>query len=289
MNRVALYHLESLLWIARLGTFHAAADRLNITQPTISARMRELEGQLGYPLFQREGRRMLLTPRARQLVQDCEPIWAQLERAFDKGQRSGSVRIGTGEIAAATCLPDFLASLERDWPGVTLDVSIELTAHLIEHLLSAASDLVFLAGPVAAPGLKVASIGTVRLVWLGHPETARRIAQDGWEPPVWSLPRHSPLYGLMLEMLAERKIDPAVIHRCNNVRALIETVAAGQGVALLPALMAAEAMARGDLVEVWPAPKGSILFQAAMRAGESDPLILDLFERARSLHIAESA
>jgi DNA-binding transcriptional LysR family regulator len=163
------------------------------------------------------------------LVQDCEPIWAQLERAFDKGQRTGSVRIGTGEIAAATCLPGFLAGLERDWPGVTLDVSIELTAHLIEHLLSAASDLVFLAGPVAAPGLKVASIGTVRVVWLGHPETARRIAQDGWEPPVWSLPRHSPLYGMMLEMLAERNIDPAVIHRCNNVRALIETVAAGRG------------------------------------------------------------
>jgi DNA-binding transcriptional LysR family regulator len=228
MNRVALYHLESLLWIARLGTFHAAADRLNITQPTISARMRELEGQLGYPCSSARGGACCSPARA--------PVGAGLRT--DLGSTGACLRQGPahrfrphrhGEIAAATCLPGFLAGLERDWPGVTLDVSIELTAHLIEHLLSAASDLVFLAGPVAAPGLKVASIGTVRVVWLGHPETARRIAQDGWEPPVWSLPRHSPLYGMMLEMLAERNIDPAVIHRCNNVRALIETVAAGRG------------------------------------------------------------
>ena len=43
INRVSLYHLETLLWIDRLGTFSAAAERLNTTQPTVSARMRELE------------------------------------------------------------------------------------------------------------------------------------------------------------------------------------------------------------------------------------------------------
>lgn len=280
MHRIALYHLETLLWIARLGTFHAAAARLNTTQPTISARMRELEGQLGYPLFQREGRRMLLTARARQLVQDCEPIWVQLERALDSTHRAGSVRIGTGEIAAATCLPGFLAGIERDFPGVSMEVSIELTAHLIEHLLSAVSDLVFLAGPVAAPGLKVASIGRVKLVWLGSPETAARMDE---KVPVWSLPRHSPLHRIMLETLAEKGLEPGIIHRCNNVRALIDTVAAGQGIALLPAIMAAEAMARGALVELWPAPDRDVLFQVAMRAGESDPLIVDLFNRATAL------
>jgi len=67
MNRIALYHLETLLWIARLGTFAAAAERLNTTQPAISARVRELEAQIGYAIFQREGRRMMLT-RARAAI-----------------------------------------------------------------------------------------------------------------------------------------------------------------------------------------------------------------------------
>ena len=61
INRVSLYHLETLLWIDRLGTFSAAAERLNTTQPTVSARMRELEQRLGTALFRREGRAMSLT------------------------------------------------------------------------------------------------------------------------------------------------------------------------------------------------------------------------------------
>src|SRR3546814_1439625 len=67
INRIAFYHLETLLWIARLGTFAAAAERLNTTQPAISARVRELENHLGTVLFRREGRTMTLTPAGRDL------------------------------------------------------------------------------------------------------------------------------------------------------------------------------------------------------------------------------
>ncbi|EJL24081.1 LysR family transcriptional regulator, partial [Novosphingobium sp. AP12] len=73
MKRIALFHLETLMWIDRLGTFAAAAQRLNTTQPAISARVREIEEQLGVALFQREGRRMVLSARGRRLVQASEP------------------------------------------------------------------------------------------------------------------------------------------------------------------------------------------------------------------------
>ncbi|MFD2578711.1 LysR family transcriptional regulator [Novosphingobium colocasiae] len=100
MKRIAIYHLETLLMIARLGTFRAAAERLNTTQPAISARVREVELQLGVQLFRREGRRMVLTTRGRQLVQACEPHWAGLEQAlmeasdFFRCHRGGADRIG---------------------------------------------------------------------------------------------------------------------------------------------------------------------------------------------------
>jgi DNA-binding transcriptional LysR family regulator len=126
MKRLALYHLETLTWIARLGTFRAAAERLNTTQPAISARVREVEEQLGIPLFQREGRRMVLTARGRLLIQACEPLWTGLEQALleigDYAGASGMVRVGSGEIAAASCLPAFIHGVERDMPGVTLEV-----------------------------------------------------------------------------------------------------------------------------------------------------------------------
>ena len=278
MNRIALYHLETLLWIARLGTFAAAAERLNTTQPTISARVRELEAQIGYPLFRREGRRMLLTVRGRQLVRDTEPLWAALERTLAADNLAGArgvVRIGTGEIAAASCLPGFVAEIEHDMPAVTLDITISLTAQLLQDLLGATSDLVFLAGPVASPGLQTASIGGVALQWLASPTTAASVTS---RPP-----RQSPLHQVMLETLSGDAL-PA-IRTCNNARMLIDIIAAGQGMALLPETMTREAVADGRLQEVWPRPKRGIEFQAAIRAEESDPLVLELFRRAAGLRI----
>ena len=176
MRRLALYHLETLLWISRLGTFGAAAERLNTTQPAISARVREIESQLGIAIFRREGRRMVLTVRGRQLVRDCEPLWATIERTFLEADgfagASGVVRIGSGEIAAASCLPGFMREIKEALPGVTIEIALDLIARLLEQLLAGVSDIVFLAGPVASPGIRTQSIGMVELLWLASPQTA---------------------------------------------------------------------------------------------------------------------
>src|SRR3546814_11569038 len=82
INRIALYHLETLLWIDRLGTFSAAAERLNTTQPTVSARMRELEQRLGTALFRRDGRAMSLTAAGRKPVRACDPLLRDMQYAM---------------------------------------------------------------------------------------------------------------------------------------------------------------------------------------------------------------
>ena len=292
MKRLAIYHLETLLWIARLGTFRAAAERLNTTQPAISARVREMEEQLGVALFRREGRRMVLTARGRDLAHDFEPLWAGFERALFKASdfagATGVVRVGTGEIAAASCLPGFVGMIERDLPGVTLEVELDLTARMLQHLLGGTSDLVFLAGPVASPGIRTAPIGSVGLVWAASRATARAAAAAGGfggSLPVWSIPSHSPLHGVMLETLATHGIKPRGISTCNNVRALVDIVLAGGGAAVLPETMVRADLASGTLVEVLPRPKRKIRFEAAIRSNEQDPLILELFRRASALEI----
>lgn len=288
MKRLAIYHIETLLWIARLGTYRAAADRLNTTQPAISARVREIEEQLGVALFRREGRNMVLTARGRALVADFEPLWAGFERALfrasDFGGATGIVRIGTGEIAAATCLPAFVSAVERDLPGVTLEIELDLTARMLQQLLAGTSDLVFLAGPVASPGVRTVALGAVGLVWVASAATA---AAGGFDRPlpVWSIPEHSPIHGAMRESLAQHGIVPPVIRTCNNVRALVDIVRAGQGAALLPETMIRAQLAEGTLVPVLPPPARQIRFEAAIRSAERDPLILELFRRVEGLRI----
>ncbi|MDF8331949.1 LysR family transcriptional regulator [Novosphingobium cyanobacteriorum] len=288
MKRLAIYHLETLLWIARLGTFRAAAERLNTTQPAISARVKEMEDQLGVALFRREGRGMVLTAKGRDLVKDFEPLWAGFERALFKASdfagATGVVRIGAGEIAAASCLPGFVAQVEQDLPGVTLELELDLTARMLQQLLGGTSDIVFLAGPVASPGIRTAAIGSVRLVWVASRATAQ--AGGFANPlPVWSIPSHSPLHGVMRESLAQHGIAPPTIATCNNVRTLVEIVLAGRGAAVLPETMIRAELASGALVEVLPRPKRQVRFEAAIRSTESDPLILELFRRASALRI----
>lgn len=292
MKRIALFHLETLMWIDRLGTFAAAAQRLNTTQPAISARVKEIEEQLGVPLFQREGRRMILTARGRRLVQVSEPLCRGLEQvlleASDFAGATASVRIGAGEIAATTCLPAFIHAIERDRPGVAMEVELDLTAPMLQQLLSGTRDIVFLAGPVASPGMRTASIGSVALVWAAGPQVA---ARGGFAQalPVWSLPDHSPLHAVTMATLKEHRITPRGLHTCNNVRTLIEIVAGGQGAAVLPETMVRGHLASGALVEVLPRPRHAVHFEAAIRTRERDPVILDLFERACRLTIEARA
>jgi len=288
MRKLAIYHLETLLWIARLGTFRAAAERLGTTQPAISARVREIEAQLGIELFRREGRGVVLTARGRQLVQDCEPLLAGFERALmeagDYAGARGVVRLGAGEIAAASCLPGFVHEIERDLPGVTLEVELDLTARMLQQLLGGTRDLVLLAGPAASPGLATVPIGEVALVWVGSAATAAAGALA--QPlPLWSLPPHSPLHQVLGDELAAGRVAARAINTCNNVRTMIDLLAGGLGAAVLPETMVRGALASGALVELGPRPARTIRFEAAIRAAEKDPVILELFRRAAALRI----
>lgn len=296
MNRIALYHIETLLWIDRLGTFAAAARRLNTTQPAISARVRELEGHLGLQLFRREGRVMALTTAGRRLVREFSPIWATLQNTLlgNSGyhEATGVVRIGAGEIAAASCLPGFVSRLKAAMPGVSLEIEIELTANLIQHLIGGQTDIAFAPGAIAHPALKAASIGPVRLVWLASPAIAARIAREGFASgpnalPVWSLSDQSPLYHAMRAAMCEAGIADLAMNFANNARLMIDIVAAGGGIGLFPLPMVEAALRAGDLVLLPDTPEPPpVDFQVAIRAAESDPLVLEIYRQACALTVS---
>ncbi|KKW91808.1 MULTISPECIES: LysR family transcriptional regulator [Sphingobium] len=288
MNRIAFYHIETLLWIARLGTFGAAADRLNASQPTISARIRELEGQIGFPLFQREGRNMMLTVRGREFVQRCETLWTTLQQTLLSPDEfrgaSGIVRVGSGEIAAASCLPVFTNAIGKSMPKISLEIEIDLTAHLIDDLLSGRVDMVFAIGPITMPGIVAATIRQVELVWLASRELGESITEKGGEiestVPLWSVARSSPMHDLMATMIRKSSFQHPHVHNCNNVRSLIDIVESGGGIGLFPLNMVEEKIAAGSLVKLDEEVPPPILLQTAMRSGDHDPIISELFRRS---------
>lgn len=295
INRIALYHLETLFWIDRLGTFAAAAERLHATQPAVSARMRELETRVGTALFRRDGRVMSLTPAARKLVRECEPLLRQMEAALlgsgGFGEARGVVRIGAGEIAAATILPPFMVGVKRDMPLVGLEVEIDLTARLIAQLLAGHTDLVFAVGPVAHPALTSHPIGAVKLLWLARKDVVEAFrayrAGTGDAVPFWSLATHSPIYARMRDGLAQLQMSDALLNLSNNARMMVDIAKAGGGVGVFPEPMVRSEMERGELVMVPDMPElGAVHFLALTRTTETDPILQRIYTEAQKLDIS---
>jgi DNA-binding transcriptional LysR family regulator len=292
INRISLYHLETLLCIDRLGTFAAAAQRLNTTQPAVSARVREMEAHLGARLFRREGRAMSFTPAGRQLVREWSGLWGDVQnmllRCGGFGEAGGVVRIGAGEIAAASCLPAFLAELKAEMPHVLLELEIDLTANLIQQLLTGRTDIAFAAGPITHPVLKSQPIGSVELLWLAHPTIAAMIRKgEGAERiPVWSLASHSPLHGRMRKAIAASPMSGQALNLCNNVRVMVDIAKACGGIGVFPEPMVRGEIATGELVKLDGMPTAEALeFHVAMRSADNEPVTARIFEAASMLSI----
>ena len=237
---------------------------------------------------------MTLTPAGRQLVQESEPLMARFLGIFQTTglgtEAHGVVRFGAGEIAAASCLPSFVAGLQQELPNVSLEIEIALTADLIQQILSGRTDLVFGAGRIAHPALKTRSIGTVDLLLLASPASiaAMRAGASADRLPIWSLSSHSPLYQIMKNAIATSGMASHSVNLCNNARMMIDIVIAGNGIGIFPHSMVRQQLEDGLLARVPGAVDiEPVEFQVAIRAGETDPLILNIFERASQLDIRE--
>src|SRR5260370_32833363 len=112
MSRLRLTQIETFFWIARLGSFQQAAARLNLSQPTISLRIRQLEAVIGVSLFERQGHRIRLSEQGEQLLtlaQDLLTLSNQIEARFvPVNATKGVVRLGLPESVAATCLSSLI-------------------------------------------------------------------------------------------------------------------------------------------------------------------------------------
>lgn len=134
MRRLRLRHLEVLTTIASAQSLTAAAQRLGVSQPSVSQWLADVEAALGVALFER-GRRLrptiYLDPvlrHAQALLDASQRLRAEIDVLRDGG--TGSVRIGTMQVGAPTLVPDALVRLKRSHPALRLTVIEDIAAGL---------------------------------------------------------------------------------------------------------------------------------------------------------------
>ncbi len=162
--------LETLIWICRLGSVRKAADRLGASQPAASARIRELEEELGINLLMRDKRPIRIAPQGREVLRLAESMVELADRmkryANEARPIYGTVRLGANHGVASSWLPSLLHSCYDRLPGVEIELVVELTDKLAELLRTGKLDIAFTIGRIDDPAIGYSRLYDVELEWV---------------------------------------------------------------------------------------------------------------------------
>src|SRR5690606_32386944 len=144
---ISLRNLRYFQSVARLNHFGRAADACSVTQPALSMQIRELEGYLGFRLFERGRDGARLTEAGREALAHAERVLGAVadmesQRRRQRGPLSGPFRLGVIPSVAPYLLPRLLPSVMQRIPQARLTLRETLTATLVEELLAGDLDAI---------------------------------------------------------------------------------------------------------------------------------------------------
>jgi DNA-binding transcriptional LysR family regulator len=254
MRSLNLDQLRALIEVVELGSFSAAARRLNLTQPAVSLQIRELEKRVDVLLVRRIGKRAYATPAGRELIEHANGIFDSTNRAMSAMRRHkegglGAVHVGCGSAALTYLVLPVLQRLRREHPTIELAVTTGSTSDITERISRNAVDLGFTGLPVDASLFDATIVRDMALVAIlpsgdGDAPGKMTAVEIARRQLILSPPRSN--YALLArEWLRAAGLEVRPAMEIDNIEAIKAAVAAGFGVALIPEV----AISRGPSVE----------------------------------------
>jgi DNA-binding transcriptional LysR family regulator len=248
-----LTRLKVFRAVASYGSFTKAAEAMGYSQPSISHQVAQLERELSVQLFERQARRVTLTPAGQVFLRHVRAVLVQLadaEREVAETARTGGrlLRLASFPTAAATLMPPAVAAFRARQPGSELrlteaDPPVSVPALLAgEHDLAVTYDYPVL-GAAADPALELEPLCLDHMVVAlppGHgAASSGRVTLADLVTAQWIAPHSSVCRDALEFACRSAGFAPAVVSETNDYQAMQGLVAAGVGVALLPRLAVA--------------------------------------------------
>jgi DNA-binding transcriptional LysR family regulator len=286
---IELRHLRYFLVVAEELHFSRAADRLDIAQPPLSQMIRRLEHELGVSLFHRTKRRVSLTDAGIIFQEEAKRTLAQAEHAIQSVRRASRGELGrivVGFIGSATysVLPPIIRRFREQYPDVDLTLQELSTVQQINALREGQLQVGFLRPFQPEPLLKSTVVLREPLL-VALPEQ-HRLAQQAKIPmrtlanePFILFPRSlaPELHDQIISLCQRARFSPRVVQEAMQLPTIVSLVAAGIGVAVIPASLQnlgragvhyrtiRESTPKAELVMAWRAEKPSALLQSFLR------------------------
>jgi len=192
--------IETFYWIARLGSFRRAAEKLNISQPSVSSRIRTLEDELGVKLLHRN-RDLTLTEQGHELLDYAEQILKLTrELTFNPvpNREGDRLRIGANGPVAATWLMGLIDLIEAEFPDLRVEIEVNQSTQLLKHLENGQLDLAFQSILPQDARFRIEQLAAYPMNWAARPGLVSGPIQTealleypvvgyGWESPVRSI------------------------------------------------------------------------------------------------------
>ena len=240
-----LRHFRYFVAAAEEEHLGRAARRLNVSQPSLSRSIADLEQELGVPLFERAGRGVRLNPAGQQFLKDSRQVLAEVERAGAAARRTGRGEVGRLDVGAVDSVtwsgvvPEALRALRRSRPEVLLRLFPMSSGDQLAALHRGRLDVGFLynrpADDPATRALAVAEDETVLAVPADHALAgAGRVALRELAGEAFvSFPRStSPVfYDRLARACARGGLQPRVVQESVSVAGMLAIVASGLGIA----------------------------------------------------------
>ena len=249
--------LKTFQTVATLLSFNRAAEVLNYAQSTISAQIKALEEDLDVKLFDRLGKRVILTEAGERLSEYARKMLdIEAETLADvKGrtQSQGSLTIRVPQSIGNNYLPEVLAEYRRRYPGVSLNFHT-CAFHSLEHeLQTGVTDLAFLlAESINSANLEAEPLSFERLLMVSNvgnllAKKSRVSIEELAGEPIF-LAKADCGYRMVFEqMLTEAKVGPQTLLEFNSVEMLKACLIRSSGVTMIPEITVRAEIDRGDL------------------------------------------
>jgi DNA-binding transcriptional LysR family regulator len=251
---------KTFLTVVKLGNISQAAEKLNFTQPAITAQMQTLERYFGVLLFERIGKKLFLTEAGRCLIEYAErmlSITAEAQEAMAPfREKRHSITLGISTQMINYLLPPVLSSLQSRLPGV--QVSVEVCRNIDEVLHRLAEnhfDIGIIHDHLASQPLLQYGFWTEDIIWVGSSKLLHQYdSPDFLQLPIINFKRPGSVFRAKFdEVMKDKSVSSAIEY--SDSEAVKRAVLNGLGISYLPKVLIQHHIESGHLIQLDQAPK----------------------------------
>lgn len=286
-----IYQLKTFVTIAQEGSITRASELLFLSQPAVSAHIKAIEDEIGFLLFERTPRGMLLTENGKKLLIKAEQILVMhkelvSEAKHIRGQPVGKIRIGSNRTPSAQALGKLLAAITQSLPDIELILEYGNSSEILNGIRNNSLD----AGFYTDTGLIHEELQALDVdqfgVYLAAPVNwISNIDKMDWQELKalpWICPASNTCCGRVAENLFEQeKFRPQKIVNVDQEKVTRTLIAGGVGLGFLHAETAFDAVAKGEVILLGDIQQQVKVKFAVMSERIREPLIKAVFELAK--------